>query len=236
MQRIKDVLKRIPGLHLLQPGWPDQARVLIQAPIFKRLLADHPPRGSCLNAGSGEGLFLEFLNGFGDLRRIVHMDLKRPDLSRWESDPRNEAVPGSLTNLPFGEAEFDFVFCTEVLEHVEGDAKALREIARVLKPGGTVLLSTPTPPAPDDPAHVREGYTLDELKKKLASAGFEIANHEYCFHAAMRALLKTWRWQYEMWGKRSRMPKAAVLAYACSDRLMPIGKPWDLVVLARKAR
>lgn len=236
MQRIKNVLKRIPGLHLLQPGWPDQARVLIQTPIFERLLRYDPPRGSCLNAGCGEGLFLEFLNGYGDLLRIVHADLQRPELGRWQSDPRNEAVTGSLTNLPFAESEFDFVFCTEVLEHVEDDARGLREIARVLKPGGVLLLSTPTPPAPDDPAHVREGYTLKELKEKLAAAGLEITKHEYCFHDAMRALLKIWRWQYEVGGKRSWMPQGVVLALGYCDRAMPIGKPWDLVVIARKTR
>lgn len=45
--------------------------------------------------------------------------------------------------IAFPEASFDFVIANHVLEHVEDDAKALAEIARVLKPGGSAILQTP---------------------------------------------------------------------------------------------
>lgn len=45
--------------------------------------------------------------------------------------------------LPFGEASCDGVLCTQVLEHVPDPEALLREIGRVLKPGGTVVLSAP---------------------------------------------------------------------------------------------
>lgn len=163
------------------------------------------------------------------------MDLEKPSLDRFRPDRRHETAEGSLVDLPFSDAEFDFVFCTEVLEHVVNDARAFQEIGRVLRPGGLVLISTPTPPSPFDPAHVREGYTLDELQERLANAAMELLKSAYCLHGAMRMLLKIWRRQYELAGQRkSWMPQAAVLAFAYFDCLFPIGKPFDIAVLGRK--
>ncbi len=231
---MKALLKKLPGSGLLQGGWPDQARTIIQTPVFRRLL-ENQPRGVCLNAGCGEGSFVSFLDTFRGLKRIVHMDLEKPLLDRFRSDQRHEVAEGSLVDLPFSDAQFDFVFCTEVLEHVANDVRAFQEIGRVLRPGGLVLISTPTPPAPFDPAHVREGYTLDELQKRLAPATMELLKSTYCLHGAMRMLLKIWRWQYELAGQqKSWMPRAAVLAFAYFDCWLPIGKPFDIVVLARK--
>ena len=48
-----------------------------------------------------------------------------------------------LLALPFSENTFDIVIANHVLEHVNDDTKALREIARVLKPGGNAILQTP---------------------------------------------------------------------------------------------
>lgn len=48
-----------------------------------------------------------------------------------------------LQNLPFPDATYDFVFASHVLEHVPDDHKAIREIRRVLKPGGLAILPVP---------------------------------------------------------------------------------------------
>ncbi len=50
---------------------------------------------------------------------------------------------GDATRLNFPDASFDKVLCSEVIEHIPDAPKALREICRVLKPGGTLVLSTP---------------------------------------------------------------------------------------------
>lgn len=198
-------------------------------------MAAHEPRGTCLNAGCGEGLFVSFLDSLQGLTRIVHMDFKKPDLPRFKCDSRHDAVEGSLVDLPFPDSEFDFVFCTEVLEHIVDDSRAVLEIGRVLKANGLTLVSTPTPPAPFDPAHVREGYTLNALRRRLAEVRIEVVSHAYCFHAAMRFLLRSWRWQYELTARqKSWMPLASVLGLGYLDRWFPFGKPFDVVVLGRK--
>jgi len=47
------------------------------------------------------------------------------------------------TSLPYADAEFDYVTCIEGLEHIENPQQAIREFARVLKPGGHLVVSTP---------------------------------------------------------------------------------------------
>ncbi|HYF50255.1 MAG TPA: methyltransferase domain-containing protein [Planctomycetota bacterium] len=48
-----------------------------------------------------------------------------------------------ITALPFGRHSFDVILCSHVLEHVVEDAQAMREMVRVLKPGGYALLMVP---------------------------------------------------------------------------------------------
>lgn len=231
---MKALLKKLPGIRFLRGGWPDAARLIVQRPIFQHILAGSGLGGACLNAGCGEGLFVLFLDRLKALTRIVHLDLAKPALGHFKLDYRHTAAEGSLGDLPFSDGEFDFVFCTEVLEHITDDARAFREISRVLRPGGLVLLSTPTPPAPHDPALVRDGYTLDELRKQLRNAGIEQVKHAYCFHAPMRLLVKIWRSRYDAEKRKSGMPLAMVIILAYCDRWFRFGKPFDIVVLGRK--
>jgi ubiquinone/menaquinone biosynthesis C-methylase UbiE len=53
---------------------------------------------------------------------------------------------GNAQSLPFATASFDKVICSEVLEHLQDPDIALKEIARVLKPGGRALISIPNEP------------------------------------------------------------------------------------------
>lgn len=63
------------------------------------------------------------------------------DLSRYRHIPGIQKA--DLTKLPQADNSFDLVICSHVLEHVPDDRAAMREILRVLKPGGTALLMVP---------------------------------------------------------------------------------------------
>ncbi|MEO9952764.1 methyltransferase domain-containing protein [Nonlabens sp.] len=52
-------------------------------------------------------------------------------------------VHADICNLPFKDNEFDFILCNHVLEHIPDDQKAMQEIYRILKPGGTAILQIP---------------------------------------------------------------------------------------------
>lgn len=233
---LKSFFRKLPGIAWVRGGWPDEARYIVQSAALRKVLGGRDLEGACLNAGSGEGLYAEFLDDFPKLHRIAHVDLKKPGLAGRFPNRRHEDFAGSVTDLPFAMAEFDVCLCTEVMEHVQDDEKGFAELARVVKPGGVLLISTPTPPAPFDPDHVREGYTYQELRGNLERKGFELLGHTFCFHWVMRALLMVWRWQFESLGRgqQSLMPRFVVYLAGVLDRFVPIGRPWDIVVLARR--
>ncbi|OGZ05816.1 MAG: hypothetical protein A2845_03360 [Candidatus Lloydbacteria bacterium RIFCSPHIGHO2_01_FULL_49_22] len=94
-------------------------------------------------------------------------------------DPaRNPEIVGDIESLPFKDGEFEFILCTEVLEHVNDPFKAVGELSRVLKSGGTLLLTTrfmyPIHDAPHDLyrftkyglRHLFNDWDIDELEEE----------------------------------------------------------------------
>jgi SAM-dependent methyltransferase len=89
---------------------------------------------------------------------------------------------GDALSLPFGDGEFDRVVAAEVLEHIPADIQAIRELVRVLRPGGTLAVSVPrwlpeiiNWKLSDDyhntpGGHIRI-YTDKELVDKISKAG-----------------------------------------------------------------
>ena len=101
-----------------------------------------------------------------------------------------ETVQGTALDMPFEEGSFDRAIAAEVLEHIPDDMAAMKEIFRVLKPGGTAAITVPSflPEricwALDEDYHTAPGghvriYTLAELSAKLKSTGFEIGPHHH---------------------------------------------------------
>lgn len=102
----------------------------------------------------------------------------------------------NLMDMPFESNSFDVVICSHVLEHVPDDSRAMQELQRVLKPGGTALLLVPLAmdgggtdedPTVTDPDernrrygqwdHLRL-YGKDDFLSRLAAAGFEVSTFE----------------------------------------------------------
>lgn len=101
----------------------------------------------------------------------------------------SHAVVADATALPYPDASFDRIIAAEVLEHIVEDERAIAELARVLRPGGTIAVTVPAaatervcwalsadyhaPAVPD--GHVRI-YSSAELRAKLAGAGLDVSD------------------------------------------------------------
>lgn len=83
-----------------------------------------------------------------------------------------QVVLSQISSLPFGDGAFDLVCALDVIEHVDDDGAALRELSRVIKPGGTVVISAPLHPsrwtAFDDFVGHKRRYEPPDLIHKLA--------------------------------------------------------------------
>jgi SAM-dependent methyltransferase len=100
------------------------------------------------------------------------------------------AVQGDALHLPFGDATFDRVIASEVLEHIPDDVAAMAELARVLRPGGTMAVTVPrgVPEAVNwalsDAYHQVPGghvrvYRRRVLEGRLRSVGLTVAGHHF---------------------------------------------------------
>ncbi|MEM7283506.1 MAG: methyltransferase domain-containing protein [Pseudomonadota bacterium] len=81
---------------------------------------------------------------------------------------------GNASCLPFQDGSVDTVILLEVLEHLEEPRRALEEIQRVLKPGGTLLLSLPFLYPLHDAPYDFQRYTAFGLQRELEESGFII--------------------------------------------------------------
>jgi SAM-dependent methyltransferase len=107
------------------------------------------------------------------LCNLLRQELARfPERCTWQQ--------GSILSLPVESASVDLVACTQVLEHIDDELLAFKELTRVLKPGGHLLLAVPHPPAPwPESGHVREGYHLKDLMDLGTRFALETIHFDY---------------------------------------------------------
>lgn len=140
---------------------------------------DLPERGSVVDVGCGTGRTLAWFRRRRPRWTTVGADLSAEALG--VACERAEDTPGlaraDALALPIRSGFADLVVSFDVLQHLPlegGDAMALAEIARVLKPGGHLLLRTNAQAFPrreDDPEHDFHRYETRELRRRLAEAG-----------------------------------------------------------------
>jgi ubiquinone/menaquinone biosynthesis C-methylase UbiE len=101
---------------------------------------------------------------------------------RWMRAPGRSLVAGSLSNLPFADESFDAVICSEVIEHIPRDEIDLTDMARVLQPGGILVLGTP-----DYGRWIWR--TLENMYKKVFPQGYATEHiNQYTRHSLRREL------------------------------------------------
>jgi SAM-dependent methyltransferase len=144
---LREVYERRGSEEYAEPVVPDPSLDRKFA-VLTEEVASLLPASAYLDAGCGDGRFLAALPALGPIpSRVVGVDIADSILAtaRRAVDAAGldaELVRGNLESLPLKDAEFDLVVSIQVLEHLLDPAAGVRELARVLRPGGTLLLST----------------------------------------------------------------------------------------------
>lgn len=162
------------------------------------------PGDVVLDAGCGLGRHLRHL------ARIPDLKIYGIDKNTWalrETSKSLDTQPDALTRdylvsiadinkLPFADASFDCVICSEVLEHIPDHQNAIRELDRILKPNGTLAVSVPRYFAEricwlishayhnEEGGHIRI-YRKKQLYQMLTGQGFQCwkINYKHALHA-----------------------------------------------------
>jgi glycosyltransferase involved in cell wall biosynthesis len=154
--------------------------------------------GSCLDVGCGSSRILASLD------RVVGVDVLVRKL-RWARKYGKPLVNASAFDLPFRDASFDCVICSEVIEHIPAGQKPFLEMKRVLKDGGILILGTPDYgrlswriiegmyhhliPGGYADEHITQ-YTREDLARGMQELGFVLFDVEYVLGSEMIMLLR----------------------------------------------
>lgn len=165
-----------------------------------------------LDCACGRGFYLNYYRAVSKVR-LVGLELEADIIQKANAKvghlPDITLTQGNIYALPFPDNYFDGVILSEILEHIEDDVRGLKEVWRVLKPGGVVAITVPNANYPFwwDPinktletvfkTHIQHGllagiwanhvrlYTLPMLREVVTQAGFTIeaerAFTHYCF-------------------------------------------------------
>lgn len=163
------------------------------------------PGSRVLDVGAGTGRYRGLFS---------HCDYRTHDFAR-EPGTIGHYTPldyeSDITAIAVPDGSFDVILCTEVLEHVPEPALAVAEMARILRPGGKLLLTAPLGSfLHQEPFHFYGGYTPHWYERFLSLAGFEVlriernrgffswfAQESRRFHALIdprRTWRTGWRW------------------------------------------
>ena len=153
-----------------------------------------------LDAGTGFGQYTYWLLRTFETVEVVAVDIKQDYLDRaaafvattphagrvrWANVDLTQPLPDALG------AGFDLVLSVDVMEHIEDDRAVFRNVAAVLRPGGHLVVNTPSDlggsgiteagQASFIGEHVRDGYNAAELAEKLATAGLPAESTVYTY-------------------------------------------------------
>lgn len=153
--------------------WWHVGRYAIIEKYMKLAMPNKGRKQKILNVGAGTGGTIPYLEKFGDLRNVdISSDaIKYLKKSGYKADKANG------TKLPYKNNEFNVVCAFDILEHVEDDVDALREWARVLKPGGKIVLTVPAYQwlwsEHDVSLHHHRRHTRKTISNKAKAAGLK---------------------------------------------------------------
>ena len=160
-----------------------------------------PADVSVLDAGSGFGQYDYYMSQLGKRWKIKGVDVKQEQIddcnaffTKAKLSDRVTFEFCDLTKLDEKD-KYDLILSVDVMEHIEEDEKVFENFYKAMKPGGMLLISTPSDQGGSDThdhdheegvsgfidEHVRDGYGIDDITGKLTRAGFKDIVAEYTY-------------------------------------------------------
>ncbi|HEY2141370.1 MAG TPA: class I SAM-dependent methyltransferase [Solirubrobacteraceae bacterium] len=139
-----------------------------------------PPAARILDAGCGSGRNMVELARHGT---VTGIELSETSVGLARARDSGEVIEGSVLGMPFDPESFDLAVSLDVIEHLEDDLDALRELRRVVAPGGSLLVTVPAYQwlwsGHDEINHHHRRYTRRSLLDVAQQAGWECARTTY---------------------------------------------------------
>jgi SAM-dependent methyltransferase len=140
-------------------------------------------KADVLDAGCGTGGLIQALKEFGPNWKITGLDFSPLACRLAQERTQVEIIEGSITDLPFDNESFDLLTSADVISQVEDASIALREFARVLRPGGIVVINVAADQwmwsYHDDTCETQHRFRRSELKTMIETSGLSPIKASY---------------------------------------------------------
>jgi SAM-dependent methyltransferase len=160
--------------------WYLGRRRIIQSLVEKICTTLNNPSPRILDVGCGTGANLKMLAAYG---RAEGVDISPQAIDFCRERGLDSVKLGAAEELPYENASFELVTALDVVEHLDDDVAGLREMRRVLRRDGRLLLFVPAFMflwgVQDDVSNHRRRYTLPSLLKAVEDAGFFVEWSSY---------------------------------------------------------
>ncbi len=139
-----------------------------------------PAHARILDAGCGSGRNMVELARYGT---VTGVELSDTSVTLARARDAGEVIEGSVLEMPFADDSFDLAVSLDVIEHLEDDLGALRELRRTVAPGGQLLVTVPAYQwlwsGHDEINHHHRRYTRRSLQRVAEQAGWRQARTTY---------------------------------------------------------
>src|SRR6516225_4050840 len=168
----EEILVQLSDIVARHPWWAARADIVLA--LLDELGMRPPAR--ILEAGCGWGTNLEALEAAG--YQVTGLDISRRALDRLDR-PHRQLIEADLSQgFPGSLPAYDCVLALDVIEHIDDDRQAIRELRRLSNPGGRLIVSVPALPELysefDEVQGHRRRYTAESLRTCLEEAGLVV--------------------------------------------------------------